>query len=582
LARAFLTVVGLLLLTAPAQAATPFQLTGVGGKPDVAVDSNGNGHFVWNEGVNPGADVTHYCRILPGASACASSSSFVPTPGDPSSNEDFEGPRVLVSGNFVIVLTERCCGGFPPAQGGDGVIMYVSSDGGASFGPEQVVGDQSTTGNIGGDAILGPDATVSTISDLSSLGTFYQALTPGQFEPDSANLGDSGPSQDYGGTLALIDANTPIAAFSDVGATASTAYFRRYSSSGDYNLVGSWSPTVAIGQGDDTRLAGGPSGVWLLYRTGPPGQTAYVARRFDGSGFGAAVQVSETGDPVFNAFFQDPAGRLHAIWAASQTRDLTYRVSSDGGATYSPPTALASGISRFFNIELAAGPNGQGWAAWDSNSDTSVVEAVPLEVATPAPVLGQTVNVQVVSGTVRVGVRAGGAGARAAQKGVQFTPLTEARQIPVGSFLDTKRGRVRLTSAVNSAGKLQSGEFFAGLFQVLQVRRGRQRGLTEARLKGASFSGCAARGRGKRASTSARRRLSHRTVRRLGGSAKGRFRTRGRNSAATVRGTVWTMSDRCDGTLTRVRRGKVAVRDFRRKRTIVVRAGKRYLAKAAG
>jgi hypothetical protein len=43
---------------------------------------------------------------------------------------------------------------------------------------------------------------------------------------------------------------------------------------------------------------------------------------------------------------------------------------------------------------------------------------------------------------------------------------------------------------------------------------------------------------------------------------------------------VWGTSDRCDGTLTKVSRGRVAVRDFRRKRTITVRRGKRYLARA--
>ncbi len=46
-----------------------------------------------------------------------------------------------------------------------------------------------------------------------------------------------------------------------------------------------------------------------------------------------------------------------------------------------------------------------------------------------------------------------------------------------------------------------------------------------------------------------------------------------------VRGTKWTTTDRCDGTLTTVTRGKVAVRDFRRKKTIIVKAGKSYLAK---
>jgi ferric-dicitrate binding protein FerR (iron transport regulator) len=68
-------------------------------------------------------------------------------------------------------------------------------------------------------------------------------------------------------------------------------------------------------------------------------------------------------------------------------------------------------------------------------------------------------------------------------------------------------------------------------------------------------------------------------IRKLRGNGRGRFRTRGRYSAATVRGTDWTVEDRCDGTLTRVKRGRVSVRDFRRRKTVTVRAGKSYLAK---
>jgi hypothetical protein len=40
------------------------------------------------------------------------------------------------------------------------------------------------------------------------------------------------------------------------------------------------------------------------------------------------------------------------------------------------------------------------------------------------------------------------------------------------------------------------------------------------------------------------------------------------------------MEDRCDGTLTVVRDGSVRVRDFGKRRTVVVRAGNRYLARA--
>ena len=54
---------------------------------------------------------------------------------------------------------------------------------------------------------------------------------------------------------------------------------------------------------------------------------------------------------------------------------------------------------------------------------------------------------------------------------------------------------------------------------------------------------------------------------------------KGRYSAATVRGKKWLVQDTCAGTLTRVTQGAVTVRDDVRKRTIVLRKGKRYLAR---
>jgi len=156
-------------------------------------------------------------------------------------------------------------------------------------------------------------------------------------------------------------------------------------------------------------------------------------------------------------------------------------------------------------------------------------------------------------------------------RGRTFVRLTGARQIPVGSLVDTRRGTVRLTSATNARGAVQSGDFSAGVFQVLQSRR--LHGLTDLNLAGGSFRACTAR-------TGQATVASSRVIRRLRGSARGRYRTRGRYSAATVRGTIWDTVDRCDGTLTRVTRGVVVVRDFRKRRNITVRAGKSYLARA--
>ena len=201
----------------------------------------------------------------------------------------------------------------------------------------------------------------------------------------------------------------------------------------------------------------------------------------------------------------------------------------------------------------------------------------------PVPRVGREVNVGPVGdGPVLIairGVTASGPGPRASQKGLTFVPLTEARQIPVGSFLDTKRGTVELVSATGRGSRTQSGRFKQGVFQVLQSRARRAKGLTELRLKGSSFTSCRT---GKRGGSARAAGLSRRTIRRLRANARGRFRTRGRRSSATVRGTIWTTADRCDGTLTTVRRGRVVVRDFRRKKTVLVRAGKRYLARAPG
>jgi hypothetical protein len=184
-----------------------------------------------------------------------------------------------------------------------------------------------------------------------------------------------------------------------------------------------------------------------------------------------------------------------------------------------------------------------------------------LAPATP-PVLGQSVNVAVHSGTVTV--KLPGAGG--------YVALSAAASIPVGAIVNTRAGSVTLTSAL-AGGGTQSGLFHGGLFEVRQPKAGR--GLTELVLRGALPSCPRA---GARAAAVAKRR--RKPPRRLWGhDDHGNFRTRGGNSVATVRGTVWYVEDRCAGTLTRVSRGSVSVYDSARHRTVVVRAGQSYLAR---
>ena len=71
-------------------------------------------------------------------------------------------------------------------------------------------------------------------------------------------------------------------------------------------------------------------------------------------------------------------------------------------------------------------------------------------------------------------------------------------------------------------------------------------------------------------------------TRRQWGRGRCRCRTEGRNSSGTVRGTNWLTIDRQRKTITKVKRGKVRVRDFVADRTVIVRAGESYTAGPGG
>jgi hypothetical protein len=158
-------------------------------------------------------------------------------------------------------------------------------------------------------------------------------------------------------------------------------------------------------------------------------------------------------------------------------------------------------------------------------------------VATAAqPVLGKTVAVEWVSGTVLV--RAPRAGAA--------VPLAGRTVIPVGSTVDVTHGKVRLTTAKEAHGSTQFGLFDGGAFVVTQQRSA----LTDLTLAAGVRRTVCTLG-------ASAARVGARVLRTLHGRAHGQFRTVGGNASATVRGTDWTMSDRCDGTVVADHRGKV-------------------------
>jgi hypothetical protein len=190
--------------------------------------------------------------------------------------------------------------------------------------------------------------------------------------------------------------------------------------------------------------------------------------------------------------------------------------------------------------------------------------AAARSVAPPSPVFARTVVLAPVGGRVLVNVAGANRG---------FVRLRSPRAVPVGTLVDTTAGTVRLTSA-NPNRQTQSGRFFRGIFRIEQRRSAG--GLVDLAIRdNLTRSACATT-----AAAVGSAAVNPKVLGLLRGTARGRFRTTGRFAAATVRGTDWGVRDRCDGTLTVVRRGVVVVRDFRRHKSVIVRAGQTYLAKA--
>ncbi len=234
-----------------------------------------------------------------------------------------------------------------------------------------------------------------------------------------------------------------------------------------------------------------------------------------------------------------------------------------------------------YHVRLVAN-NSAGTGTGPDQTFTTAKNAPP-----PPPVLGKSVNVSVVSGHVFIlpppGKSLGGAGDTAAlSKGTGFVPLTEARQIPTGSEIDALHGSLKMVSNTGQVGKTQTATLAGGVFKLTQVRKGITKGMTDFNLVESAFQGAPSYGTCKakhKATDATIASLSSKTLQLLKVSGHGKFKTTGRYASATVRGTIYTVADKCDGTLTHVIRDTVLVDDFVRHKTILLHAGQSYLAK---
>jgi hypothetical protein len=153
------------------------------------------------------------------------------------------------------------------------------------------------------------------------------------------------------------------------------------------------------------------------------------------------------------------------------------------------------------------------------------------------------------------------------------------KQFPLGCTIDASHGTVNLKWNSGCRG-IASGKFGGVAFVVNQVKDSHPECpgglLLDLKSLAPAPKGCDDRDRRNRVSSAAVTGHLHAQTKRR------RVRSRHRHSSGTVRGTEWDVVERCDGTLTRVIAGVVAVRDFRLHKTILVHAGHSYLARVPG
>ncbi len=111
-------------------------------------------------------------------------------------------------------------------------------------------------------------------------------------------------------------------------------------------------------------------------------------------------------------------------------------------------------------------------------------------------------------------------------------------------MVDARKGHVTLIAAADDAGGTATAEFWAGIFRLTQSKGNAPTTILTLVEK----LRCPRAGNTIASATKKKRRLW--------GDGSGKFRTKGKHSAATVVGTTWLVEDRCASTLTRVKRGR--------------------------
>jgi len=154
----------------------------------------------------------------------------------------------------------------------------------------------------------------------------------------------------------------------------------------------------------------------------------------------------------------------------------------------------------------------------------------------------------------------------------KFVPVQNLREVPFGSIV--KAEGVATIVSENGDGVDDTAKFWGGTFKALQSPDSTSYFIAKLRSK----LHCGDGNKGESAQASSLLAVAAGGGR-LWGSGHGKFRSRGRGGAATLRGTTWWWRDRCNGTQFGVTDGTgIDVRDPGHKGLIFLQPGDTYFA----
>jgi IPT/TIG domain/FG-GAP repeat len=523
------------------------------------------------------------------------------------------GRAVALSANGDVALV-----GAPSANGQLGQAWLLSRSGsGSGWSVEQQLpagAEESGAGRFGTSVALSGDGQTAMIgapNDSSSGAVWSFTSQAGGFAQQgpkltssegkgSSNFGES-IALSYGGATALIGGPRDkfhlgaVWAFTTSGAGWSQQGAKIVDEAGSGASLQFGASVALSANGRDALIGepgenGGSGATWALSGPAPaPPTVTSVSPNSGPSTGGTSIRVKGTG---FLPGATVEMGSLAATAVIDSEDEISAQTSAAPPGSYEVVVTDANGVSSngpSFTYTAPASEEkqaeekhettgaGSGGSGGSSSGGTGASTSAGTSLGAhsgvlasstgvPAPKLGVSANLTLLSGAVSTET----------PRSHTFTRLTGTRQVPIGTIVDTRHGRVRVTTA-NTRNQLQNTTFYAGEFKLTQNHAG----VVLASLVGGSFSACpTARERAHLASAAGVHVAANHLVRELWATGNGSYSTKGNYASGAAQSTTWLTEDLCEGTLIRVTSKRVVVSDLVKHIHKTVSGGHSYLAHA--